>query len=579
MILEKIKTSIAEQVSSASGVSTATVSKLLEQPSNRQFGDLALPCFKISASPDFKRPDTSDSLGKPHEVAKWLSENMELPEGVEKLVPTGPFLNFAFKKSNYSAEVLNARVNTSSPPKNNKVLLEYSSPNIAKPYHVGHLRTSLIGNSLKHVYQELGYEVTTVDHLGDWGTQFGFVYAGCEVWGKPEEETVAGLVGLYKQATEAAESEGEDADSEDSIKFKARKFFIDLEAGEKYAIDFWTWCRDISLSYLKRTDARLGISFDHYIGESFYADKLSQVEELLEKSGLLENSKGAKGVDLGDKLGFARVTTPDGRSLYLSRDLAAVFWRFENLPFDKSIYVVGAPQGLHFQQIAAVLEKLDHPASGKIEHVGFGHVRGMKTRGGGKVVELNELLDEAIERAKTAYLSQVENKPENLDEDEISKAVGLGAIVYSTLSKTRGSDVEFSWEEALRFNGASGPYLQYALARIHGVKDRAASEGIYEKSPGSFKADFLMEDSVFELCQKLDSFPGVLETVALENDPYYLLEFATDLARAFSSAYGDLRVVGAEPELAANRMGIFSAVSNTLRKSLELLGIPPLEKM
>ena len=252
----------------------------------------------------------------------------------------------------------------------------------------------------------------------------------------------------------------------------ARAFFIDLEKGEPYAAEFWKTCVDTSLEYLQRTYERLHIRFDHYIGESFYSDKLEAVKDMLEASGHLTESQGALGVDLGEELGFARIYTPDGRSLYLTRDIATANYRAERFHFDKAVYVVGAPQSLHFQQLKGVLRLLGLGYAEKIEHVAFGHVMGMKTRGGGDFIELNEFLDEAYERALEAYHTQVSKRPEGLDDTEVARAVALAAIVFSNVSRTNIKDVHFKWEHALEFQGDTGPYLLYACARINGIKEK-----------------------------------------------------------------------------------------------------------
>ena len=313
------------------------------------------------------------------------------------------------------------------------------------------------------------------------------------------------------------------------------------------------------------------------MGESFYSDKLDAVREVLTSSGVLTESQGALGIELGDNGGFARVLTPDGRSLYLTRDIATAFFRKSEFNFAKALYVVGAPQALHFQQLKGVLAALNKPYSEDIVHVPFGHVLGMKTRGGGEVVELNSLLDEAVDRARTAYREQVEKRPEGLNEDDVAEAVGLAAIIFSTLNRSRTKDVQFSWEHALAFQGDSGPYLLYAYARINGIKERAAEQSL--RPATAFDALLLPEESAFQLAAVLDDFEAIVERTARENEPSTLAGYALDVAKAFSRAYLDLKVVGAEKAVAEARLGLFEATQRVLREVLELLGIPTIERM
>jgi len=576
-MFEQVNQTIAEALASHTDLPLSEIGPLLEQPKNKEFGDIAFPCFILAKA--LKK--------SPKDCASDLSSKLELPEGVEEVTPVGPFLNFRYSRSpifkHAITKVLDGRIVDNVGKE--RVVLEYSSPNIAKPYHVGHLRTTLIGNSLDRVYRSLGYSVVTVDHLGDWGTQFGFVWVGCELWGKPENPTVKALVDLYRKATslrEKQEEKPEELTEEEKtfppVNEKARAFFLDLEAGKEYAHEFWSWCREISLDYLKKTDARLGVKFDHYIGESFYADKLDDVKQDIEKAGILKNSEGALGVDLGEELGFARISTEDGRSLYLTRDLATAKYRAQEFKFDKAVYVVGAPQALHFKQLIGILKKLKVPYADNITHASFGHVRGMKTRGGGSFIELNEFIDEASERALTAYREQVGKRPEGLDENKVAEAVGKAAIIFSTLSKTRVKDVEFSWEHALAFQGDTGPYLLYALARINGIKEKA---GELSRNLKSEKLDtsLLTEDSAWQVLLQIADFQKTLERVVEENDPFYLAQYSLDLAKLFSKAYGELKVSGEEKDLAEARLALFNTTGQVLETCLQMLGMQTLERM
>ena len=574
---DKLKQSLADAISQASGLEQKSIFPLLEKPKKREHGDLAFPCFQLAKLE--KR--------SPAECASAIAEKIDLPDGFEQLNVLGPFLNFSFKRAEFVTqvlqEVLKSKENYASDQTGRgTVVIDYSSPNIAKPFHVGHLRATLIGNSLDRIYRHLGYQLESINHLGDWGTQFGFVWAGCQLWGKPKNPSVAELVDLYRKATglkaeqEKGEVSAENAELPD-VNEIARQYFLNLEAEQAEAKAFWQTCVDISLDYLRKIYQRLGVSFDHYLGESFYFDKIEGVRTLLEKTDLLVESDGAFGVPLAEDLGFARVFTPDGRSLYLTRDLAAVLYRAERFKFDRALYVVGAPQALHFRQLAAVLEKAGDPNATRLEHVSFGHVLGIKTRGDGDFVELNDFLDEASKRALDAYHEQVSRRPEGLDENEVAKGVALAAIIFSNLSRSRIKDVQFSWKHALEFQGDTGPYLLYAAARMNGIKEKAKEEGLLVQE--HLEARDLIDDYAYYLASTLAEFPQTLEKCVQDNDPFFLANYALELAKEFSRAYQHLQVVGEETSIAEARLALFEACGNVLKLSLKLLGIQPLERM
>lgn len=575
MVLNKIKKDIASSIAIATKLDACIIEGLLEKPKNPENGDLSFPCFQLSKTLKVS----------PAEVAKQLESSIELPPSASEVKATGPFLNFRFERNFIIKESIQRFLSTQSKDSSKKgtIVIDYSSPNIAKPFHVGHLRTTLIGNSLLRVYKFLGYKTVGVNHLGDWGTQFGFVWAGCKLWGKPEEESVKELVELYKKATSLKDAQEKKQVEAHQVNLPdvneiARAFFLDLEEKKPYALEFWNWCLEISMAYLHKMYARLDVHFDHFTGESFYSDMLEEVKEELEKKKLLTESQKAFGVDLGEALGFARILTPDGRTLYLTRDIATAIYRYKTFQFEKSLYVVGAPQALHFKQLIAVLKLMGHSFADHMEHVAFGHVLGMKTRGEGGAIELGEFLDEADERALTAYREQVAKRPEGLDEQEVAKRVSLAAILYSNLSRTRIKDVHFSWEHALEFQGDSGPYLLYAYARINGIKDRAQKEHITVNAT-SFDSTKLTDEKSFEIAKMLCEFDFVLEKVIQENEPSHLTTYALDLARTFSSGYNDLKVVGEEASTAEARLTLFEATKTALGTCLSLLGIKPLERM
>lgn len=558
----KILSKIAGQIAAEQGLSSFQIEPLLEIPKNTSKGDVALPCFKLAKI-----------LSKPPvAVAEMLCETLKDSEFVTAVSSEGPFINMKLNFDKFLQPLLDGDLSTDKEPQN--VLLEYSSPNIAKPFHVGHLRATLIGGSLDRIFQFSGEKVTSVNHLGDWGTQFGFVWAGCELWGKPKEESVEALVEIYRKATSLKEEQaaGKETDKPD-VNLQAREYFLKLEAGDPEAVDFWKHCSEISLKYLKNTYKRLDISFDHYIGESFYAPMFEEVKADLEKVGILKNSDGALGVDLGEELGFARLTSEDGRSLYLARDVAAVKYRTNKFSPDSTLYVVGTPQTLHFKQLSAIVKQAYNVS---IEHIDFGTVLGMKTRGSGTFIELNDFLSDAEKYALEAYHSQVEKRPEQANDEKVSKAVALAAIIYSTLSRGRIKDVNFRWEEALSFTGETGPYLLYAFARISSIESRANL-----KLEQDFKANpqLLQDASSRKVLLSLFQFERFLNLAIRDRDPMHIASYAMHLAKDFSSVYRELKILGEKEETAKARLALFSSVRSRLGDCLSLLGIPSLERM
>lgn len=574
-----MKAALVKALVAASGLDQAIVEKALSKSTQVDHGDFAFPCFILAKTWKLSPP----------ECAQKLATSMSLPPGISKAEPAGPYLNFFLDRAAASKAVIQEALTSrfevaKGSPRSQTMVIEYSGVNIAKPYHVGHLRNIIIGRALDRIHRHLGYNVVSINHLGDWGTQFGFVWAGCELWGKPEEETVDGLVAIYRKATglkEAQEAKTvppEDADKPD-INEMARAYFKRLEDGDEQAFAFWKWCLDLSLEYFKKLDHRLGVFFDYYMGESYFRDKLDAVESSVRQSGILQESRGALGVDLGKQLGFARVFAEDGRSLYITRDLAAADFRDKTFKPEKILYVVDARQTLHFKQIVAIFEKMNHPVAKKIVHIPYGHVPGITTRGSGgqDKTSLKALLDEAHERAKEAYRSEVAKKPEGLDEEAVGEAVGLGAVFFNYLCRSNIKDFHFSWEDALNFQGDTGPYVQYALARLNSIESKAQQEGLAVNA--EFDAALLADDDSYGIVFMLSKFPDAIAKAAAEYEPYHVANYLLDLAKMFSGVYRKLRVIGEEKRLAEARLALFIAVRNVLHTGVSLIGVPPVDRM
>jgi arginyl-tRNA synthetase len=572
---------LIHSISNASGLEPELVQKNLGTPKSLAQGDFAFPCFIIAKEQGID----------PHKAAIELTKKIALPKNIERFEVVGPYINFFRNKADFINAVLNQAEGTDisddykAKLSKQTVIIEYSSPNIAKPFHVGHLRTTLIGHSLDKIYRFLGYNVISINHLGDWGTQFGFVFAGCQLWGQPQEASIFELVELYIKATtlrkaqEAGTVAAEDLDKP-NVNELAREYFRKLEANDTEAVEFWEWCLDISMLYLNKLYSRLGVHFDFFTGESFYRDKLEAVESFLKQSGVLENSEGALGVDLGKELGFVRVFSEDGRSLYITRDLATADYRMKTFNPEKILYVVGDPQRHYFKQLIAVLDKVNHTAAKKMVHVAYGNVPGISTRaskGAEDRIWLDALVNEAHARAKEAYQLQVEKRPSEVDETIVAESVGLGAVFFNYLCRSNSKEFNFSWEEALNFQGDTGPYIQYAVARLNSIIHKAAEQGLEPAS--EIKAAELIDAEAYRLVVLLSKFTEAVEKAAQTYEPYCVANLVLDIARAFSEGYKTLRVLGQEKELAQARLGLFIKIREVLCKGLALLGVPSVDRM
>jgi arginyl-tRNA synthetase len=568
--------SLTKALSAAAKPDAAAFEQLITATKSLEHGDFALPCFTLAKTWGVK----------PNEAAEKLRSLLSLPKEFEKCEVVGPYLNFFLKRSLFAASTISKTLKEGEtvglkPANNRKILVEYSSPNIVKIFHVGHLRTTLIGLSLERIFKHCGYDVSTINHLGDWGTQFGFVWAGCELWGKPDPVTVDGLVDLYVRASalrkdQAAKTVAPEDASKPDVNEMARDYFKRLEANDAEARAFWQWCLDLSLNYFKDIYKRLGIQFDYYTGESFYSGMLEKVEQTIRDSGILEKSEGSLGVDLGKELGFARIFTEDGRSLYLTRDIATAFYRHQTFKPEKSLYVVASAQSLHFKQLIGILEKMKHPAAKELVHVPFGNVPGMSSRSGG-AISLSGYLNEAVERALKAYHQEVQKRPEGVDEKEITEKVAIGATYFYFLSHSNTKDFHFRWEEALNFQGDSGPYLQYALGRLNSIEAKAKENGI--TVPAKINGELLKEDLAHEISVLLSRFDDVVAEVTRTYEPSILAGYLLELARSVARAYNSLRVVGEDKALAEARLALLIAARNTLKQGLILIGVPPVERM
>lgn len=548
------------------GLEPAKIDTILERPPKSELGDFAFPCFQLAKELKKAPPRIAE------ELAEKVAGELELLTEARAL---GPYLNLFVNRPEFARSVLHAPnalaedIGKSSEGEGKVIALDFSSPNIAKPFHVGHLRSTIIGSALYRIFASLGYECVGINHLGDWGTQFGKQIVGLKHWGEEKDlEDLDALNALYVRYHEEVEKNPELAD-------EARDWFRRQEQGDAEALSLWEKIRQTSLEYFKAIYERLSVRFDHYTGESFFNDKMDAVVDRADSLGLTSVSDGALVIDL-EAHGIdtpALLRKADGASLYMTRDLAAACHRHENYKFEKLLYVVGTAQSLHFRQLFKVLELMEEPWASNCVHVNFGLVQGMSSRKG-NVIYLEELLDEARHRAQEYMSTNVDKRPELEDEEAVAEAVGIAAIFFSDLSKQRIKDYNFSWERAISFEGDTGPYLMNAHARIAGIIRKCGVEIDPEAD-----VTLLQEQSAHDLVALVSRYTDALREAARAYEPSLLAAYLLDLARALHCGYKELRVKGEEEKIAAARLLLLAVVKNVLASGMRILGIKPLEKM
>lgn len=540
---------------------------LIEVPPNKEMGDFAFPCFKLAKV--FRKA--------PNMIAADLAENIEAKGAISKVMPLGGYVNFFVNKSQLAETVINdvltkkEKYGHTDLGQDKAVVIDFSSPNIAKPFHIGHIRTTVIGNALYKIYDSQGYNVVRVNHLGDYGTQFGKLIVAFKLWGSKEAveaNPIPELLKLYVKFHEEAEEKPEMED-------EARAWFTKLENGDEEAKALWQWFRDESLKEFARVYDLLDIEFDSYAGESFYSDKMDVVIEQLKEKGLLVQSQGTNVVDLEEyNMPPALITKNDGSTLYMTRDLAAAIYRKNTYDFDKCIYVVGSQQSLHFQQLFKVLELMGYEWSKDLIHVPFGMValeEGTMSTRKGRVVFLEDVLKQAVEKTKEIVLSK---NPNAKNVEQIAKQVGVGAVVFQELSNSRIKDYTFSWSRTLSFEGETGPYVQYTHARCCAVLRKAEEEVTKD-----INYDLLSEGDGAEVLKVIGSFNKSILAAMRKNEPHIITRFVLDLAQAFNKFYHDNPILVEDDELRKARLALVAATRQTIENALALLGMHAPERM
>ncbi len=568
--VDRIADLIAPQVE---GLEKEEIRNMIETPADSKMGDYAFPCFKLAKI-----------LRKaPPMIAKGIAEAIGEDAMFEKVEQVNAYVNMFLKKDAFAKEVVSEVVASGddygkcSLGEGKTVIVEYSSPNIAKPFHIGHIRSTVIGASIAKIYDNLGFKVVRINHLGDYGTQFGKMIVAYRRWGNKQDVIDAPIKTLLSYYTKFHV----EAENDPTLEDEARATFTKLENGEPEEQALWQWFRDESLKEFSRVYDMLGITYDSYAGESFYSDKMPRFVKELEEKGLLEEDNGAQLVRLDDYgLTPALITKSDGSTLYITRDIAAAVYRKETYDFYKNIYVVASQQNLHFQQWIQILELMGYDWARSCIHVPFGLVSledGTMSTREGRVVFLEDVLNGAVDKTREII------KEKNPDADaetveDIAKAVGIGAVVFNELSNYRIKDYVFSWEHVLNFEGETGPYVQYTHARACSIL-RNAGDDVVAKAKAGFDAKYLTGESAHELSKLLYELPEVIVEAGEKYEPSIVTRHIVDIAQAFNKFYHDEHILVDNEDEKIAKVAMVLAAKSAIRNGLDLLCMKAPEKM
>jgi len=628
--LRDYRREIAERIAglaeiAEAGLSADEVYALIETPPDETKGDYAFPCFRLAKA-----------LRKaPQQIAQGLAEKLEANsagDDIERIVCEGAYVNFFVSRASLVADVIAAvradpdGYGSSDIGADRKVVVEFSSPNIAKPFHIGHIRSTVIGSSIERIYKFLGYDTVRINHLGDYGTQFGKMIVAYRRWGKREDVERAPIVTLLSYYTKFHEA----VEGDPSLDDEARETFAKLEQGGAEETELWQWFREESLKEFGRVYKMLGIEFDSYAGESFYSDKMDRVIKELEEKGLLEESDGAQIVDLDEyNLGKALIKKSDGSTLYITRDIAAAIYRKDAYDFYKNLYIVASQQNLHFQQWKQVLKLMGYQWSDDCVHIPFGLVSlddGTMSTREGRVVFLEDVLTKAVERTREIVIEKDVNTD---DVDETARQVGIGAVIFNELHNNRIKDYVFSWDKVLNFDGETGPYVQYVHARAASVLRKASAAPSETAQPqatqptmeptqpqaappqaaqptmeptqpqtappqatqptqgdalfchlnNDFDASYLTGDSAFALAKEIYGFPNAVLEAGEKYEPSIVTRHIINVAQAFNRFYHDEQVLVEDAAERAAKLALVFATKQTIATGLRLLGVEAPDKM
>ena len=562
---------IADSIAKTTNIDKSEIYGYIEIPKDTSNGDYAFPCFKLAKT--MKKA--------PQQIATDIKDNISVDEEqILKIDIAGGYLNFYINKNILVKEVLQ-RVEDeeeyckATSPKNKNIVIDYSSPNIAKPFHIGHLKTTVIGGSLYNIYKYLGYNVTGVNHLGDYGTQFGKLIEGCKLWGDEydlSENSIDKLADIYKRINELCKED-------ENVLNQCRENFKLLEQGDEYCTKLWQEFKDLSIKEFQKIYDLLGTKFDSWNGEAFYADKTDEVIEILKSTGRLQESEGAMIVDLSD----VGIETPcivcksNGSTIYATRDLAAILYRARTYDFDKCIYVTSYEQNLHFKQIFEVAKLLgiDEKYTNGLEHVPYGFVRlstGRMSTRLGNFVKVEDLLNDAINQAKKI----IEEKNPNIEnKEEIAKKVGIGAVIFNDLATSRIKDEVFDIDSMLSFQGETGPYIQYTYVRTNSVLEKVGETPKFEE----IDCGLLQDEYSQNVIKLIYNFENILNQVLYKSEPSILARYLIDLSKAYSNFYNENKIICDDKNTQNARVFLTYAVGKTLKSGAKLLGMETPEKM
>ncbi len=561
------KQALINAVAKAAQIPAEEILSLIEIPADTAMGDYAFPCFRLAKQ-----------LRKaPQMIAADISAKLEQPDFIADVQVVGAYINFYLNKQRYIEEALSdvekqdGSFGSSNLGQGKTVCIDYSSINIAKPFHIGHLSTTVIGNALYRIYGFLGYKPVGINHLGDWGTQFGKLIAAYKKWGSKadiEGNSITAMLELYVRFHDEAEKD-------ESLNEEGRAWFKKIEDGDAEALEIFNWFKELTLKEVSVIYDMLGVQFDSYAGESFYNDKMQPVIDELKAKNMLELSEGAYVVRLGEDLPPCIVLKSDGATLYSTRDLAAAFYRKKTYDFDKCLYVVAYQQNLHFKQWFKVVEMMGYDWAKDLEHVAFGMVSledGTLSTRKGKVVFLQDVLNKAIEKT----LSIIKEKSPNLEnKEDVAKAVGVGAVVFDTLSSARIKDITFSFNRVLNFDGETGPYVQYTHARCASLLRRADFD--WTAAEKDYTA--LDNTEAFAVAKLLYAFPETVQKACEKNEPYLVTRHTIELAKAMNRFYYEHRIIDDNKAQTAARLELTACVKQVIKTGLWLIGVQAPDRM
>lgn len=564
------KQEIANEIGRTINLDTEELESYIEIPKEVKNGDYAFPCFRLAK--ELKKA--------PIQIANEIKEKLEInKEMIEKVEVVNGYLNFYINKQVLTEDIL-TQIETEEYKKikigeGKNIVIDYSSPNIAKPFHIGHLRSTVIGGALYNIYQFLGYHIIGVNHLGDYGTQFGKLIEGYKLWGEEyeiEKDSINELTKIYIRINQACKEDEE-------VLNRCRDNFKKLEEGDKYCTEIWEKFKNLSLKEFQKVYDLLGSHFDSWNGEAFYSDKMPEVIQMLEKTGKIVESEGARIIDLEEQ----GINTPciieksNGSTTYATRDLAAILYRARTYDYDKSIYLTSYEQVLHFKQVfeVAKLLGLDEKYIKGLTHISFGMVllpTGKMSTREGNIIKLEELLKEAIQRAEKII---EEKNPSLENKEEVAKKVGIGAVIFNDLANSRIKDEIFDWNQILNFQGETGPYIQYTYVRTKSVLQKVG----YLPKVEAIKIENLLDEYSQNVIKIIDSFQDTLVQVTTKDEPSILARYLIDLAKAFSSFYNENKIMIEEKEVQDARIFLTYSVGEILKIGAKLLGIEMPDKM